>query len=124
MRAKACGWLKDIIDKASQANAAVLDRVFPPVAAGKKSVVLFAVYPKNHRGVAVVPWTGDAPAKLECSGGKSRTVQVMPTGPNKGKLLTPFEFHGAGYERQIAGDSSPAASEPEKTVRTSRPSGP
>jgi hypothetical protein len=113
LRAKSCGWLRDIIAKASQANTAVLDRIFPPAAEGKKSVVLFAVYPKRQRGVAVVPWIGNGPAKVERSDGKSQAVQVMPTGPNKGKLLAPFEFGGAGYERQIAGDSSQTASEPE-----------
>jgi hypothetical protein len=113
LRAKACDWLKGVVGRASQACSAMLDRAFPSAADGKRSVVLFAVYPRKHRGVATVPWTGDVPATLQRDNGEPVSVQVMPTGPDKGKLLVPFAFDGAGYEERIAGNAAPAASNPE-----------
>jgi hypothetical protein len=113
LRPKVCGWLKEIIGKAAQACSAMLSRAFPSAAGGKRSIVLAAVYPKKHRGVAAVPWSGDAPATFQCATGKPLPAQAMPTGPNKGKLLVPFDFAGAGCQEQIAGGSAAPSSKPE-----------
>lgn len=108
LRAKSCGWLKDIIAKASQACTDMLDASRPTPASGKPALSLFAVYPKKHRGVATISWNGKAPATFQCAEGKTVSVQVIPTGPNQGKLLVPFDCSGAGFEAMIAGDPAPS----------------
>jgi hypothetical protein len=113
LRAKSCGRLKDVVAKSSKACAEMLNRAFPSTPGGKNSLLLFAVYPNKHRGVAMVPWTGRVPVALRQAEGKSTPVQVVPTGPNKGRLLVPFAFRGAGYKELIRGDSAPAAAVPE-----------
>jgi hypothetical protein len=115
LRGKSCDWLKEIVAKASQACADMLKAAMPS-AGDKPAALLFAIYPKKHRGVATVAWSGNAPAAFHRVEGKDVGVQVMPTGPDKGKLLVPFDFNGAGYETMIGGHAAQPSAPPESVV--------
>ena len=101
LKERACGWLKDAIHKASAAHESMLRGAFPDSPDGKESALVFAVYPKKHRGVIAMPWMGTCPAKLTTPDGKRLAAQVLPCGPRKGELLVPFDSAGAGYQELV-----------------------
>ena len=74
--------------------------------------MLFAVYPKKHRGVAIVPWTGDAPASFTGAEGRKASAQVMPTGPDKGNSWCPLISTALAMKNIIAGETARSQAEP------------
>lgn len=98
LRAKCCEWLKDLIRKSSEASSRMMKASFPDTAKGQRSLVLFGVYPKKHRGVTTVAWSGQLPGGFKTPENDLVKAQAMPTGPDKGKLLAPFSLAGAGFK--------------------------
>ena len=114
LRAKCCAWLRDVIRKSSGACSEMLKAASPDSPRGRQSLLLFAVYPKRHRGVARVPWTGSLPETFLAAEGRKTAAQVMPAGPDQGKLLVPFECAGAGPAELVAGETGPMTVAPEQ----------
>jgi hypothetical protein len=112
LRAKCCGWLREVIRQSSGACSEMLKSAAPDSPGGRQSLLLFAVYPKRHRGVARVTWTGSAPEFFLAAEGRKTATQVMPTGPDQGKLLVPYACAGAGREELVARGTRPRAVAP------------
>ncbi len=92
----------------------MLKTAYPDSSGGRQSLRLFAVYPKKHRRVARVSWAGSPPEFFLAAEGGKTAAQVMPTGPDQGKLLVPFECAGAGQAELIAGEAGPGTVAPEQ----------
>jgi len=114
LRAKCCGWLRDIIAKSSGACSEMLKTMSPDSPGGRQSLLLFSVYPKKHRGVARVPWAGNAPEFFLAAEGRKTAAQVMPAGPDQGELLVPFECAGAGQVELVPGKTGPGTVAPQR----------
>ncbi len=113
LRGKSCEWLRGIIQKARQTSRDILQTVFPEQTSEEKGVLLASVYPKHHRGAVTVDWTGEAPEYFIDAEGKKSPVQVIPSGPNKGKLLVGFEARGVEIREMVGKGKAPTPDAPE-----------
>lgn len=102
LRAKCCSWLRDLIRESNAVCSAMLSVAYPDSPGSQKGLSVFGVYPKKHQGATVVPWTGKPPELFLGADGRQASVQLIPTGPDMGKLLVPFNLAGAGHDELTA----------------------